>query len=60
MQKKQYQISHAYVPLKGPKCEILDPHFFTLLNSIYVGNLGTGFFLYFFFEMGLIFAILFF
>jgi len=31
-----------YVYLKVPRCEILDPFFFTPINPIWVGDLRTG------------------
>ncbi len=42
--------THICLLLKVPRCEIFDP-FFTLINSIWVGDLRTGIFLNFFFKI---------
>ncbi len=42
---------------KGVKCENFDPLFFTLINHIWIGDLGTGNFVCWFWRGRLIFAI---
>jgi hypothetical protein len=41
--------------LKEPKCEIFDPFFFTPINPIWVGDLRTGEFFYFFLKTTAVF-----
>jgi hypothetical protein len=42
MSKKKSKLSHACVPLKGPKHEIFVSGFFTQIRPVRVGDLGTG------------------
>jgi hypothetical protein len=42
MSNKKSKLSHACVPLKGPKHEIFESGFFTQFRPVRVGDLGTG------------------